>query len=280
MKPAVLAGRLAPLIPLLRCPRCGSAFHLTEQSLVCEQNHCYDLSKRGYVNLAPAHDQNAEKYGAELFDSRRTVFENGFYTPVMDAVASLLPEGPFSLLDAGCGEGYYARAIAQQFPLAQVLGLDLSRDAITAAARVPGRANWMVADLKHLPVANESIDVLLDVLTPADYNEFRRVLKPDGVLIKVIPGADYLREVRSAVAPWLRSGDEYDNTRVMEHLRAHADVLSETELHCTTALTPEQSHAFLRMTPMTFSVPAEALDTLSLSEITIHMHVVCCRFGR
>ena len=278
MKPAQLAQRLSPMLPFLCCPRCRAPFSLTEQSLVRGQNHCFDLSRRGYVNLAPSHDQAAEKYDAELFESRRIVFENGFYQPVMDAIAAHLPkEKPFFLLDAGCGEGYYARVLADQFPSAKILGLDLSRDAITAAARIPGRASWMVADLKHMPVMDHSVNVLLDVLTPADYQEFSRVLAPDGVLIKVIPGTDYLRQVREAVAPYLRSGADYDKSRVMEHLRASMQVISETEVCVTMPLTAETSHAFLRMTPMTFSVPKEALDELTLSEITVHMHVLVCK---
>jgi len=277
MKPAVLAQKLAPLMPVLRCPRCQSAFALNGTSLICENRHCYDLSKRGYVNLAPSHDQAAEKYDAELFDSRRLVFEHGFYQPIAEAIAHWLPDAPITVLDAGCGEGYYARLLAEQFPRAQLIGLDISRDAITAAAREPGRANWLVADLKRLPVADHSADLLLDVLTPADYAEFRRVIKPDGLMIKVVPGSDYLCEVRKAVAPWLRSGDTYDNTRVIDHLREHADILEECEVRLTRPLSSDESHAFLRMTPMTFSVPAEVLDTLELSQITIHMHVLKCR---
>ena len=278
MKPAQLARRLSPLLPVLRCPRCAGAFTLTDQSLVCERGHCYDLSRRGYVNLAPAHDQSGEKYDGTLFESRRLVLEGGFYEPVLEAVCALLPDGrPFTLLDVGCGEGYYARQIAQSFPLSRILGVDLSRDAITAAARIPGHEAWLVADLKHLPLADASADIVLDVLTPADYEAFARVLKPDGLLIKAVPGADYLREVRQAVSSWLRGGGAYDNARVLEHLRAHAHVLSETEVRVTRALTPELSRAFARMTPMTFSVPREALDALTLPSITIHMHVLACR---
>lgn len=277
MKPAVLAQKLAPLMPVLRCPRCQSAFALNGASLICENRHCYDLSRRGYVNLAPSHDQAAEKYDAELFDSRRLVFEHGFYQPIAEAIAHWLPDAPITVLDAGCGEGYYARLLAEQFPQAQLIGLDISRDAITAAAREPGRANWLVADLKRLPVADHSADILLDVLTPADYAEFRRVIKPDGLMIKVVPGSDYLCEVRKAVSPWLRSGETYDNTRVIDHLKEHADILEECEVRITRPLLPDESHAFLRMTPMTFSVPAEVLNLLAIPQITIHMHVLKCR---
>lgn len=276
MKPAVLAARLSPILDRLRCPRCSSPFHLTEQSLVCGQGHCYDLSRRGYVNLAPSHDQNAEKYDSGLFDSRRIVLEGGFYQPVLEAIAACMPQEPFWLLDAGCGEGWYTRKLAEQFPDSHFLGLDISRDAITAAARLPGRANWLVADLKHLPIAGGSADVVLDVLTPADYAAFRRALKPGGKLVKVIPGTDYLREVRNAAAQWLRGGSDYDNTRVLEHLKANATVESSAEIRITLPVSPEESRAFLRMTPMTFSVPPEALERILLPEITIHMHVLCC----
>jgi len=280
MKPAVLAQRLAPLVPILRCPRCQSTFTLTEQSLVCENRHCYDLSRRGYVNFAPSHDQSSEKYDAELFDSRRLVFEHGFYQPVTETIAQRLPVKPSVVLDAGCGEGYYARQLENQFSQAQFVGVDISRDAITAAARAQSRASWLVADLKHLPFADASADVLLDVLTPADYTEFSRVLKPDGMLIKVVPGADYLCEVRKAVAPWLRSGDSYDNARVIDHLKEHAQIEEDCEVRVTRPLSPDESRAFLRMTPMTFSVPEDVLETLTLTQITIHMHVLVCRMNK
>ena len=82
MKPAILAGRLSPLLHALQCPRCGGAFALTEQSLICENGHCYDLSRRGYVNLAPDHRQSGDKYDETLFESRGRVFAGGFYAPV------------------------------------------------------------------------------------------------------------------------------------------------------------------------------------------------------
>lgn len=281
MKPAVFAEQLRPLLTHLCCPRCRSPFSLTEQSLICSNGHCFDLSRRGYVNLAPSHDQSGEKYDAALFESRSSVLEANFYAPVADAAIRCLehsfPEGAFTLLDVGCGEGYYARQLAGHFPSAHVLGLDISRDAITASARQSHSAVWLVADLKHLPIADGCADAVLDVLTPADYAEFHRVLSPEGLLIKVIPGDDYLREIREAVAPFLRGGTDYSGQRVLEHLSLHAQILSQQEIRHILPLTPELSRAFLRMTPMTFSVPEEALQSISLSQITIHMQLLCCR---
>ena len=126
MKPAVLAQRLAPLMHVLRCPRCQSTFELNGASLICTNRHCYDLSKRGYVNLAPSHDQAAEKYDAELFDSRRLVFEHDFYLPIAQAIAQWMPQDPAIVLDAGCGEGYYSSRLAEALGQ-ELLGLDISK---------------------------------------------------------------------------------------------------------------------------------------------------------
>ena len=155
-------------------------------------------------------------------------------------------------------------------------GLDLNRDAVALAARSAERAAWFVADLKRLPVQNAAADVVLNVFSPADYGEFRRVLTPDGELLKVVPGPDYLREVRSAVAGYLRGG-AYDNASVLAHLRAHAEVISEMPVRSVAPLSPADSHDFLRMTPMTFSVPAEALEKIVLEKITIDVRVLRCR---
>lgn len=278
MKPAILAKRLTPLLPVLQCPKCDGALTLTEQSLICESGHCYDLSRRGYVNLAPDHRQSGDKYDVALFESRGRVFAGGFYAPVRDALCALLDgrSESFTLVDAGCGEGYYARAVQARFPDARAIGLDLNRDAVALAARSAERGGWFVADLKRLPVRSGAADVVLNVFSPADYAEFRRVLAPDGELIKVVPGPDYLREVREAVAGYLRGG-AYDNASVLAHLRAHAQVLSETPVRSVASLTPADSRDFLRMTPLTFSVPAEALEQIVLDHMTIDVRVLRCR---
>ena len=285
MKLQALAEKTNSILPLLRCPLCGEAFSLRDtQSLVCKNNHCYDLSRKGYINLAPSHGQQADKYSAALFEARHKIFAEGFYAPVMqaigDAVEAHAPAGaPFSLLDAGCGEGSYAHALARRFPQANVIGLDLNRDAVTAAARLPGPAHWLVGNLGRLPIANGCLSFLLDVLTPADYGEFSRVLAPGGILLKVVPGQSYLSEIRNCLRQELRSGD-YENHRVLSHLQKHACLLEQKTLCHTYPVTPEQGALFARMTPMTFGLSPEALESIHISAITIHLELMVCRMGR
>ena len=107
MKPSVLAEILSPALPLMRCPRCGASLATDGASLRCAEGHCYDLSSRGYVNLAPDRAQSSEKYDAELFESRRAILDDGLYAPVLCALRDMLGarfgDAPFTAADIGCG---------------------------------------------------------------------------------------------------------------------------------------------------------------------------------
>lgn len=75
---------------------------------------------------------------------------------------------------------------------------------------------------------------MLDVLTPANYDEFRRVLSPDGVLLKVYPGQDYLREIRAA-----RGMSAYEEGQVDAYLREKAQLVKAVRVHETLPVSPE-----------------------------------------
>ena len=130
----------------------------------------------------------------------------------------------------------------------------------------------MVADLKRLPFRPSGMDVVLDVLTPADYQAFSSVLGQHGVLIKAIPGADYLKEIRALFRDRLRNPD-YDNERVIRHLEGHGEILEHATVRCEFPLDERQSSDFLCMTPMTFSIPEEIRREKCLEKITVHMEI-------
>lgn len=101
------------------CPLCHAPLAQTDKSYACPQGHRFDMAKEGYVNLLPVQHKRSRDPGdsAEMMQARRAFLDAGHYQPLRDAVAAklaaLLPAGATSVLDIGCGEGYYTAAFAQ-----------------------------------------------------------------------------------------------------------------------------------------------------------------------
>ena len=107
------------------------------------------------------------------------------------------------MLDAGCGEGHYTahvlHALQAQGRSASVCGVDISRDALICAHRRAPELTLAVASIAHLPVADASCDLVLNVFAPHDAAEFARVLRTNGVLLRVIPLERHLWGLKQAV---------------------------------------------------------------------------------
>ena len=50
-------------MPELTCPVCGGVLHREERSLRCDAGHCYDLARRGYVNLLRTNQSKDKRHG-------------------------------------------------------------------------------------------------------------------------------------------------------------------------------------------------------------------------
>lgn len=256
----------------LRCPACGGALLPAADGLRCDRGHCVNVSRRGTVNVLS--DARTDAYDSALFAARRRVFDAGCYQAVLEAVEALLPEGPQRLLDAGCGEGWYLNALLSRHPGWHGAGADISRVAIRMAASQPCAAVWCVADLKRLPFPDGCFTAVLDVLTPADYAEFRRVLAPGGRLIKVYPGGDYLRELREA-----RGLPPYEAGPVEDWLQERADVLETRRVRRSIPATPALWADFVRMTPLNQDLDEAALEALCkkpAASVTIDLTAAAC----
>ncbi len=263
----------------LCCPLCGTAVRLQEPgSLVCSTGHCFDLSAKGYVNFVPNHRETF--YDKALFESRRMVFAQGWYEPVLAAMGAAIGRArvdhPLCVLDAGCGEGYYAAGLMALPGLAgrcRMFGMDIAKDAVAMACRRDSAPCWMAADLSHIPMRSGAVDVLLNILSPANYGEFSRVLSEGGILIKVVPGARYLSEVRACVGGRLASGDSA-GSQAAEHLLSHMHLIERTEVCRTFPVPSDLRTHLLRMTPMTQGVDLTQADVKGLTEITIHLELL------
>ena len=261
------------------CPICQEALDLVQQSLACPNRHSFDLSKFGYVNLAPQ-VKASKDYDKENFQNRQLVLENGFYDHILNALSECLSPlaHPVNILDIGCGEGYYSRSLQERHPDHSFYAFDLSKESIQLAAKSDQewKVKWFVGDLAHLPLLDQSMDLLLDIFSPANYQEFKRVLAPDGRLIKVIPTATHLQEIRQKVKDHLDQVD-YSNEQIIQHFSDHFTI--ENTIHCQERfeLTPALREALLSMTPLLFHVDPTQIDWTDLTQVTISATILIGR---
>ena len=258
------------------CPICQENLTLVESSLKCNNRHSFDLAKFGYVNLVPQIKQSAN-YDKENFQNRQQILEAGFYQAILEVVSDLLSnsKNAKTILDIGCGEGFYSRKLQERHPDKTFYAFDISKDSVQIAAKSePNWAvNWFVGDLARLPIKDASMDILLDIFSPANYREFRRVLSKDGILIKVIPTENHLKEIRQKVQDQLTNKD-YSNQDIKNHFQEHFTILSSQTASLTKTITAEQLQALLSMTPLLFHIDQSKIDWSQLTEITIEAEIL------
>lgn len=258
------------------CPICQENLTLLETNFKCCNRHSFDLAKFGYVNLAPQIKQSAN-YNKENFQNRQQILEAGFYQAILDAVSDLLASSKTTttILDIGCGEGFYSRKLQESHSEKTFYAFDISKDSVQIAAKSePNWAvNWFVGDLARLPIKDANMDILLDIFSPANYGEFRRVLSKDGILIKVIPTENHLKEIRQRVQDQL-TNKEYSNQDIKEHFQEHFTILSSQTASLTKTITAEPLQALLSMTPLLFHVDQSKIDWSQLTEITIEAEIL------
>lgn len=188
------------ILDRLRCPVCGAPGAKDEngKSFFCKgtRRHSFDFSKSGYLNLCLNGKTGDSR---EAVRARSLFLETGYYQSLSEEINRMLEELKVgSVLDAGCGEGYYTNRMAQG---RTVLGADLSRDGIDYAAKTAKRlgnnAAFAVASLYTLPVADASFDAVTNLFAPCAEAEFSRVLRNGGYLILVGAGERHLMGLKS-----------------------------------------------------------------------------------
>lgn len=257
----------------LACPVCSAHLTRTGDDFACGNRHRINVNRKGCLNVLSSQVDSC--YDADLFAARRRVFDAGCYNAVVEAIENLLPKGNQRLLDAGCGDGWYLNSLLTRHEDWCGAGVDISRDAILQATNLPCTALWVVGDLRRLPFADSSFTAVLDVLTPANYDEFRRVLAPDGLLIKVYPGSGYLKELRA-----VRGMAPYEEGQVDAYLREKAAIVGEKRVTVTHAVPDELWRDFVWMTPLMQDLSAEeknAIAAKNAGSVTVDLHVAACR---
>ncbi|MET4538983.1 23S rRNA (guanine745-N1)-methyltransferase [Arthrobacter bambusae] len=193
---------LSDAVAALRCPLCQGALQLREQpqrTLACGSGHLFDSAKQGYFNLLTGKGTVFEADTADMVAARCRFLDAGHYAALAAAVAeeaagALRLPGAV-VLDAGTGTGHYLHAVIEESGAAGI-GLDISKFALRRAARLNPQAANLVWDIwRPLPVADNSVDVVMVVFAPRNPAEFARVIRPGGKLIVVTPRPGHLAEV-------------------------------------------------------------------------------------
>lgn len=188
--------------PILACPLCRGTVVVRPRELVCESNHHFDRAKEGFVNLLRPGKARKEVIGddADMVASRRRFLDRGHYRCLVEGLGGLVAELDPSgrLLDVGCGEGTFTRAMVPDAGRPAV-AFDISRPAVRAAARRVPDALCAVASVIDIPVADASVDLLVSVMSPVHEAEFSRVVHPGSRAIIVRPGASHLTQLRHLV---------------------------------------------------------------------------------
>lgn len=266
------------LIGCLRCPVCGAEMRVSEdaRSLLCcgGRTHCFDGGGAGYLPLAPRHPGGGD--AKEAVRARSRFLDSGYYAPARDALARLaceqLPPGG-RILDAGCGEGYYASGLTERG--FSVLGIDLSKFAVQAAARRArdnraragcdtSQTAFAVGSVFDLPVKDGCMDGVTNVFAPCAPTEYARVLRPGGKLILAGAAPEHLMGLKRLL---------YDDPYVNDERRdlPGADVpltLTHRETVTFDILVEgrEELDALFSMTPYYWRTGQEGRDRLSRAD--------------
>ena len=191
----------------LICPVCGNNLHRLEASYACQSRHSFDIARQGYVNLLPVqqkHSLNPGDTRAQVL-SRRSFLDSGVYAPIANTLIEQAQElglrGP--ILDVGCGEGYYSAQLSKALG-AQLVGLDISKEAVRCAAAKYKDALWLCATASHIPVADGSAQLITSLFALTMEEEFHRILAPGGYYFQVLAAQDHLLGLKSIIYPELK----------------------------------------------------------------------------
>jgi len=249
-------------VSLFKCPICDSSMEIQQlKSMTCANRHTFDFAKQGYLNLM-THPVKTN-YDRALFKARKQVIvESDFFNPLHTEMTKIInkhvTKSNLSLVDMGTGEGSHLSHISDQlqsnFDKTVVgVGLDISKEGILDAAKNYENKIWIVADLAKTPLNDRTVDVMLNILSPSNYEEFNRLLKDDGIMIKIVPREGYLRELRQYFHGESNHKD-YSNENVIALFKDKFVLVDQGTIHYTSVLDPSSLHALVKMTTLTWGV--------------------------
>ncbi|MNR96154.1 23S rRNA (guanine(745)-N(1))-methyltransferase [compost metagenome] len=259
---------------ILMCPVCRQSLYLNEKTWRCGQGHSYDVAKQGYVNLHVVQHKHSKNPGdtPESVDARRAFLQGGYYQPLQHAVVALLKQLDVkTVLDIGCGEGYYTSAMQQV--VEQCIGVDIAKNAVQRAAKLNNEVTWVVGTGATLPVLDQSMDACTSLFSPIPQAEIARVLKDDGYLIVVTPASEHLYAMREAL---FEQVNPHTPEKFVEQLQDLFELKQEQIIDAPFVLDQQALKNLIAMTPYAYKASPERrlqLEQQSQLEVTASFQI-------
>lgn len=255
------------------CPKCSGELSRRGGSLVCGEGHCYDISRHGYVNLLMSTKSGASVHGdnREMVAARQEFLDRGYYIPLRDAVCeamlNYLPAyeiiSSITVLDAGCGDCWYSygihKALSSTGRESVMLCVDISKEALIAGMRRSSKLRTVVASVFNLPVKDKSVNVLFNIFSPLCSNEYFRVIKPEGLMIRAVPLPRHLWELKLAIYD-----TPYENELPRDDSIPGFEKLSERDIEFMISV--DNRHDIMNlftMTPYRYNTSSEGLNRIN-----------------
>lgn len=248
-----------------QCPLCHQPLRFDTAAWRCENRHQFDCAKEGYVNLLPVQHKRSRQPGdsTDMLLARREFLDAGHYQPLQQKVCELfervLSNPGLSLLDIGCGEGYYTHEVAKRLQArgeAKIYGLDVSKVAVRFGAKRYHNVEFCVASSHRLPFAAAQFDAVLRIYAPCKAEELARVVKDNGYVLTVTPGPRHLIQFKALIYQDVKLHDE-----TPERMDGF-ELVEQHSLNYPLLLNSEESAALLQMTPLAWRARPEVWGVL------------------
>ena len=185
------------------------------------KRHSFDFSSDGYLSFGATGGDSKEAVAARKAFLRSTGAYATQAEAIVKAVKKYVPDCK-TLIDAGCGEGYYTSMLSDVSE--NTVGFDLSKFACSAGAKQAKRDGkrkllFATASVFELPLQDGCADAVTNIFAPCAEEEYKRVLSDGGYLFVVGAGKDHLMGLKKAIyADVYENGQRADLPKSMEHI--------------------------------------------------------------
>lgn len=267
---------------MIICPVCKEELVKEGRTFKCKNNHCFDMAKQRYTNLLLSNQKHSKMPGddKDMVMSRRGFLEKGFYDAISNAVNNIVLENiaskEINILDIGCGEGYYTKRLAKSLKdnniTSNITGIDISKEAILAAAKSNKEIEWIVASATNIPFSDNSLDFIICMFAKIIPEEKLRTLKKDGYLIVVSTGENHLIELKRVVYDNVRTEfySPIEDLNIFEHVKT-VNCIDKMKIDSN-----ESIRNLFDMTPYRWRSPKDGIEklfALDNLEITIDVNI-------